>query len=196
MKLGLTGGIGCGKSTVVGLFAEAGFRTVESDEVVRDLLREDPAVREALRGRWGGRVFTDGGETDRKAIAAIVFGDEDELSWLESLLHPRVRKVWTGRLAASPGADWLVEIPLLFEKRLETEFDFTVCVSSPDAVVDARMGGRGFSGEEIERRRRKQLPLEAKRIRADYVISNAGSLQFLKRQTTQLIEDLRDLPTA
>jgi len=191
MRVGLTGGIGCGKTTVVGFFREAGFRTVESDGIVRELLADDAELREALEGRWGREVFGGDGSVDRKAIARRVFGDEAELRWLEARLHPKVRERWTRALAAEPEADWLVEIPLLFEKRLETEFDFTVCISSPDDVVESRMRDRGYSGREIELRRRRQMPLEQKRTRADFVLSNAGSLEFLNTQTTRLIGDLR-----
>lgn len=187
MKLGLTGGIGCGKSTVVGLFEEAGWRTVESDALVRELLAEDGGVQARLRERWGGAVFAADGSVDRKAVAHQVFGDEAELKWLESVLHPLVRERWEAAVAEDPEGLWLVEIPLLFEKRLETRFDLTVCVESPPDVVETRMKARGYTGVEIEQRRERQMPLEEKIKRADHLISNAGSLEFLKRQTTRLI---------
>jgi dephospho-CoA kinase len=187
LKIGLTGGIGCGKSTVVKLFAEAGWRTVETDAIVRGLLAKDETVHAALRTRWGAAVFDVDGSVDRKSVAAQVFADEAELVWLEALLHPLVRGVWEGALAEAPEADWLVEIPLLFEKRLETEFDLIVCVTSPPDVVESRMVHRGYSGVEIEQRRQRQMPLEEKARRADCVISNAGSLEFLKQQTKRFI---------
>lgn len=193
MKLGLTGGIGCGKSTVVGFFKEAGWLTIESDAVVRTLLAEDLEVQAELRGRWGAAVFSEDDSVDRKAVAARVFGDPGELQWLETLLHPLVRTHWEGALAEKPEGLWLVEIPLLFEKRLETRFDLTVCVSSPPRVVDERMLTRGYTGAEIAQRRERQMPLEEKIERADYLISNAGSLEFLKRQTTTLIERISTL---
>lgn len=190
MKLGLTGGIGCGKSTVTRLFKEAGWRALESDKIVADLQAEDGSVQAALRGRWGDAVFTDEGAVNRRAIAERVFQDEGELSWLEQLLHPRVREVWQGAVEAEPGADWLVEIPLLFEKRLETAFDLVVCVASPSDVVKIRMAARGYTGEEVECRRRRQMPLDEKMRRADYVITNAGQLDFLEEQTMRLIAQL------
>ncbi len=189
LKIGLTGGIGCGKSTVVQLFAEAGWRTIESDAVVRGLIESDASLHDAFRRRWGSEVFLATGGPDRKAIAAKVFADEAELRWLEGLLHPLVRGAWKGALEAEPGANWLVEIPLLFEKRLETEFDLTVCVVSPPDVVETRMVRRGYTGAEVEQRRLRQMPLEEKAKLADRVLSNAGSLEFLKRQTHRLIEE-------
>ena len=190
MKVGLTGGIGCGKSTVVGFFREAGWQTLESDKIVAELLSGDADIQAALRDRWGATVFTSGGEVDRRAIATRVFQDEEELRWLEQLLHPRVRESWQGALAAMPEANWLVEIPLIFEKRLETAFDLTVCVASPVDVVEIRMASRAYSGEEVERRRQRQMPLDEKMRRADLVITNAGSLEFLKDQTMRLIAQI------
>lgn len=190
MKLGLTGGIGCGKSTVTRIFRDAGWKTLESDKIVAQLLAEDAAVRSALRERWGEAVFSAQGELDRKAVAARVFADEAELGWLEALLHPQVRKIWQGAVTADPRARWLVEIPLLFEKRLETAFDLVVCVASPPDVVEIRMAARGYTGEDVERRRRRQLPLDEKMRRADYVITNAGHLEFLEDQTMRLIAQL------
>ncbi|WP_162027613.1 MULTISPECIES: dephospho-CoA kinase [unclassified Lentimonas] len=187
MKIGLTGGIGCGKSTVVQLFAEAGWRTVETDAVVRDCLADDSEVHVALRERWGESVFDADGAVDRKAIAGRVFTDSGELAWLEALLHPIVRRAWESAIAEEPEAHWLVEIPLLFEKRLETEFDLIVCVTSPSEIVEHRMVHRGYSGEEIKQRRLRQMPLEEKARRANCVISNAGNLEFLKQQTKRLI---------
>ncbi len=190
MRVGLTGGIGCGKSTVVGFFREAGWRTLESDRIVAELLSGNAEVQAALRARWGRAVFTQAGELDRRAIGRRVFQDEAELSWLEQLLHPRVRTHWQGAVAAGPELDWLVEIPLLFEKRLESAFDLTVCVCSPSQVVVVRMAARDYSAEEVERRRQRQMPLDEKMRRADHVITNAGSLEFLNDQTMRLITQI------
>ena len=176
---------------MVKLFADAGWKTIESDAVVRGILSDSEVVQAALRAHWGEVVFLSTGEVDRKAIAAIVFRDDAELIWLETLLHPLVRAEWLNQLAAEPEHDWLVEIPLLFEKRLETEFDLTVCVISTPDVVEARMVCRGYTGAEVEQRRLRQMPLQEKAQRADRVISNTGSLEFLKRQTHRLIEEIQ-----
>ena len=192
MKVGLSGGIGCGKSTVLGFFREAGWRTVDSDAVVRELLATDAEVQARLRSRWGGVVFADGA-VDRGALAKRVFGHEGDLKWLEELLHPLVRESWLASIDQAPDSNWLVEIPLLFEKRLEIHFDLTVCVSSPPDVVADRMVVRAYSEAQIEQRRKQQMPLEEKIERADFLISNAGSLEFLKQQTTRLIEQITAL---
>lgn len=191
MKIGLTGGIGCGKSTVAGIFAEAGWKTHSSDAIVRDLLAGSDSLQMALQERWGKAVFSEAGEVKRRDIAKIVFNDSKELEWLESLLHPLVRAEWSGALKFEPDANWLVEMPLLFEKRLETEFDLTVCITSTPDVVEARMVRRGYTGAEVQLRRIRQMPLHEKAQRADRVVSNAGSLEFLKQQTLRLITELQ-----
>lgn len=188
MNVGLTGGIGCGKSTVVGFFREAGWRTMEADAIVRELLNEDVSIQEALGARWGDLVFTKEGQIDRRAVAARVFQDASELRWLESKLHPMVRQRWSSMLAETVDRHCLVEIPLLFEKRLESQFDLTVCVSCPRKLVENRMVARGYSAAEIAQRVDQQMPLEKKTELADFLISNAGSLEFLKRQTTRLLQ--------
>jgi len=191
MNLGLTGGIGCGKSTATERFAAEGWRTLQADAIVRDLLRDDAAVRAALAERWGASVWRDDGAVDRRAVAAKVFADEAELAWLEELLHPRVRRVYESAMEAEPAANWVVEIPLLFEKKLETRFSFVVCVSCSCEAMRRRMRRRGFSDDALERRRSRQSPLEDKRRRADFVLSNSGSLEFLERQIETLDERLR-----
>jgi dephospho-CoA kinase len=187
LKVGLTGGIGCGKSTVVRLFAAAGWRTLEVDAIVHELIQRDACVHQALCERWGDSILRDG-VVDRKAIAARVFPDPEALKWLEELLHPLVRAVWVGAIEAAPEANWLVEIPLLFEKRLESQFDLTVCVTCPQDLVVTRMLNRGYTEAQVEQRRSRQLPLEEKAKQADRVITNAGGLEFLERQTLRLIE--------
>ena len=189
MKVGLSGGIACGKSTVLGFFREAGWQTVDSDAVVRELLATDAEVKTQLRSRWGEVVFTDGA-VDHAAVAKRVFGNEGDLKWLEELLHPLVRESWLASIAQAPNANWLVEIPLLFEKRLETRFDLTVCVASPPDMAADRMVARAYTKEQIEQRRNQQMPLDEKMELADYLISNAGSLEFLKQQTTRLIKQI------
>lgn len=188
MNVGLTGGIGCGKSTVVGFFREAGWRTLEADAIVRDLLAQDAGLQAELRGRWGDSVFRSDGCVDRKAVAARVFKDSAELRWLESQLHPLVRQRWAAMLAETVDRHCLVEIPLLFEKRLETHFDLTVCVACPRNLVEERMVARGYSSAEVAQRVNQQMPLETKSELADHLISNAGNLEFLKRQTMRFIQ--------
>ena len=191
LKVGLTGGIGCGKSTVVQFFAAAGWSTLQADAIARGILTENNVVQAALRERWGEAVFQSDGAIDRKMIAKRVFGNATELAWLEALLHPLVRNVWKTAILEASQLNWLVEIPLLFEKKLELNFDFVVCVISPSKVVEDRMFHRGYTVDEIRQRRRHQMPLEEKVRCSDYVISNAGNIDFLERQTQRLIRQIQ-----
>ena len=191
MKLGLTGGIGCGKSTVAALFKEVGWQTIDSDSIVRELLTEDQDVQDQIRKHWGDKVFTQDDLIDRKAVAALVFSDKSELKWLENLIHPVVQERWKSYLEGAPELAWLVEIPLLFEKRLENNFDLTVCVYSSTDISEVRMINRGYTKSEISQRRKQQMPIDEKVERADHVISNTGSFEFLKLQIKKLIEQTK-----
>ncbi len=194
MKIGLTGGIGCGKSTVVELFAKLGWSVLQTDIIVRDLLDHDAQVRLALRERWNEKVICPDGSVDRKAIAKLVFNDDYELAWLESLLHPQVRAIWKTTLAKAPNKYWLVEIPLLFEKKLETKFDSTLCIECDPGTSESRRSLEGHSKTETRQRRHRQMSLEEKIRRSDYVISNSGSLEFLKLQIQRFNQQIKRLP--
>ena len=151
--------MGCGKSSVAGFFAESGWSVLSADALVQALLASNEVVIGAVRERWGAAVFDAEGRVDRSAVAEVVFAEPGELEWLEALLHPRVREQWLAAMDGDPGLNWVIEIPLLFEKRLEKEFDFSVCVTCPEAIVIARMALRGFSKVAIEQRSKRQMAL-------------------------------------
>lgn len=186
MVVGLTGGIGCGKSTAAGFLAGFGFGRVDTDQIVRTLLRDDPAVIAGVRREFGTGVFTAAGAIDRHRVAAVVFPDPAALRRLEAILHPRVRAIWKAAVAQRPPENWVVEIPLLFEKGLEKEVDFTVCVASDPAVQAQRLASRGLAPQEVVQRNARQLPLALKIERADFVLTNNGSLAFLRDQVVRL----------
>lgn len=190
MVIGLTGGIGCGKSTAAGMFEKLGWGRIETDEIVRDLLRGDAEVAGAIRHAFGAGVFGPNGGVDRRLMAAVVFPDPAALGRLEAILHPRVRAAWKARVAQPVPENWIVEIPLLFEKGLEKEFDFTVCVASDPAVQAQRLASRGLPPQEAAQRIARQLPLAQKIERADFVITNNGSLAFLHDQVLRLAHQL------
>ncbi len=190
MVIGLTGGIGCGKSTTARLFEDLGWGRVESDEIVRSLLRADASVIESVCCEFGPCVIGQDGAVDRRVLAAVVFPDPLKLRRLEAILHPRVRTAWKAMVARSEPTHWIVEIPLLFEKGLEKEFDFTVCVASDPGVQAERLASRGLQPQEASQRIARQLPLAQKIERADFVLTNNGSLDFLRDQVTRLTHQL------
>jgi dephospho-CoA kinase len=190
MILGLTGGFGCGKSTAARLFAEWGFRHVDSDIIVREQVLPSPAVSSAIRGRYGDRVFLETGQVDRPALARIVFADDTERLWLENLTHPQFLEIARGLLRSHPGSDWVLEVPLLFEISLENWFDFTVCVACDGASQLARLEQRGLDRALAEQRISKQLPLARKIELSDFVLWNDGSTGFLKSQVDRIVDSL------
>ncbi|MEC7274448.1 MAG: dephospho-CoA kinase, partial [Verrucomicrobiota bacterium] len=124
-------------------------------------------------------------------VAALVFSYKSELKWLENLIHPVVQERWKSSLEGAPELAWLVEIPLLFEKRLETNFDLTVCIYSSSVISEARLINRGYTKSEISQRREQQMPIDEKVERADHVISNTGNFEFLNLQIKKLIEQTK-----
>lgn len=191
MLLGLTGGIGCGKSTAARFFVEAGFRRIDTDEVIKNEVHAQPEVIAALRLKFGSDALTPDGQINRPAVAKIVFADVDALRWLEELTHPRLRALLRTKLAEHPEMDHVVEVPLLFEKHLENWFDFTVCVSTTSQLQLARLEERGLPRALAEQRISKQLPLAQKIELADYVLLNDGSPEFLRDQINRLVAELR-----
>lgn len=188
--VGLTGGMGCGKSTAAAQFAVRGFQPLDADQVVRDELLPNPEVASAIRARLGPAMLAADGSVRRDSLAEKVFNDPVELAWLEELLHPRLLARWRELFAASRGTAFIVEVPLLFEKRLENWFDFTVCVTTDSASQLRRLERRGISPEFSRLRLAKQLPLARKCEMADYVLLNDGTPEFLREQVDALANRL------
>ena len=114
MILGLTGGFGCGKSTAAKLFAEWGFRHIDSDIIVRERVLPSEPVTTAIRARYGDKVFQPTGLVDRSSLARIVFADDSERLWLENLTHPGFFAIARGLFRENPGLDWIVEVPIFW----------------------------------------------------------------------------------
>ncbi|MDR2845142.1 MAG: dephospho-CoA kinase [Puniceicoccales bacterium] len=193
MRIALTGGIACGKTTAAAVFAKHGCATLSTDALAHAVLDSAPVAAQ-LRTRYGTGVFAPDGTVSRRALGEIVFADGTEKDWLENLVHPEVNRRWQARLAAEPGADWLVEIPLLFEKKLETGFDFTVCVHATQETQLRRMASRGWDAQQAQSRLQAQWPLEEKVRRADFCLFNEGSLLFLEQQILALLSLARRQP--
>lgn len=191
MIIGITGGMGCGKSAVAALFEREGFRRLDSDALVRERVLTSPDVVARIEAKFGREVLTSDGAVDRARLAQRIFADEAARQWLEELTHPRLFELWRDALAAAPEVNWAVEVPLLFEKSLENWFDFTVCVACAPAQQLARLEQRGLPHALAEQRISKQLPLARKIELADFVLWNDGSVQFLQDQVTELIRSLQ-----
>jgi len=191
MIVGLTGGMGCGKSTAALAFEARGFRRLDSDVLVRQQVLRDPAIIAGLSTRYGPSILDQTGAVERRRLAEIVFADGEELHWLEELTHPAVFALWRAAFAEAPLAAWIVEVPLLFEKGLEIWFDFTVCVACSPAQQLARLERRGVPRSLAGQRISKQLPLAQKIERSDIVLWNEGSTEFLQAEIDHLADTLR-----
>jgi dephospho-CoA kinase len=188
--VGLTGGIGAGKSEALAAFERLGAATLSTDRVAHDLL-DDDEVRGALIERWGEEIAR-GDRVDRDGVSEIVFNDPGELAWLESVTHPRVgAHVLEWRQSLDPEVRVaVVEVPLLFEAAMEDAFDATVVVIADDELRDRRLRERGQGG--LEGREARQLDQTEKASRADHVIRNDASLEELESEVKRVIEQLSE----
>jgi len=190
--VGLTGGPGAGKSTALAALERLGAATLSTDAVVHELY-ESPDLRNAVLARWGEEVAPDG-VVDRGAVAARVFAVEREREWLEGQLWPRVRARvadWRQEVTARepPPAAAVVEVPLLFEARMEGVYDATVAVTADEQMRAARAAERGHVG--AGERAARQLPQEEKARRATFTVDNTGTVQELERQLSTVLDRLR-----
>jgi dephospho-CoA kinase len=190
--VGLTGGLGSGKSEALAACERLGAATLSSDAVVHELLGTEE-VRDLLRERWGDGVVADD-EVDRAAVASIVFERPQELTWLEGELFPRVAMrtaAWRAELEGrDPPPDIaVVEVPLLFEAGREGFFDATIAVVADEALREERAAARGHEG--VAGREGRQLTQEEKAARADFVVHNHGSLAELEDTVGAVLDQLR-----
>jgi dephospho-CoA kinase len=189
IAVAITGGIGAGKSEALLAFARHGAATVSSDEIVHRLLHEDEDVRRQLIERFGEGILDDIGQIDRGAIAGRVFGDREQLEWLERLLHPRVSQEyldWREQLGRLPNPPQVAvtEVPLLYEVGGEKRFDKVVLVTAPPELRAERSEAAG------ELRENRLIPDEEKAKRADFVYVNDGALQELDAFVADVMQAL------
>ena len=190
MVIGITGGMGCGKSTVARLFEPHGFTRMDSDEVIRTQVLTDKAVIEKIVNRYGQGMLAENQSIHRGRLASVVFENDLEREWLENQLHPRLFAVWREAFGTYPRWSWVIEVPLLFEKQLENWFDFTLCVTTTAENQWVRLEKRGMTRAQAELRISKQLPLARKVELADFVIGNDGTTDFLRLQVERLVRRL------
>ncbi|WP_233243882.1 MULTISPECIES: dephospho-CoA kinase [Solirubrobacterales] len=179
--IGLTGGLGAGKSTALAALQRLGAVTLSTDAVVHELYADDE-VRDLVVQRWGPEVAPDG-VVDRQAVARAAFAAPEERQWLEQLLWPRVgARVVAFRQAAQdadpPPVAAVVETPLLFEAGMEGAYDATVAITAPEEVRAARAAARGHAA--VDERASRQLTQEEKAARATHHVVNDGDVAQLE----------------
>jgi dephospho-CoA kinase len=189
--VGLTGGLGAGKSTALELLAELGAATLSTDAVVHELLATDE-LRELVVERLGSDVATEAG-LDRSRVAERVFADDEARAWLEATLWPRVGARVADWRTGLEGADpqpraAIVEVPLLFESGMEGVFDATIAVVADEALREQRAAARGNAS--AAERAGRQLTQDEKAARADHAIRNDGSVDALRSALAAVLDRL------
>ncbi len=184
--IGLGGGIGSGKSRVARILTDLGAAWINADDLAREAFLADD-VKNAIRSLWGEQVFLPDGQVDRRAIAARVFASRSDLRRLEMVIHPwiarRRARIFTTLAQRQDLMAFVADSPLLFEANLDAECDFVLFVDCRlDIRVQRLAASRGWSPQELARREARQLPLDFKRDRADYVVNNNSDADTLARE--------------
>jgi dephospho-CoA kinase len=183
MKIGLTGGIGSGKSTVAAMFAKLGAVVIDADAISRELVEPgQPALHELVE-EFGDGIIAADGSLRRSELARIAFQDSTATQRLNSIMHPLIRAETERRLAAAGDCDVvLYDMPLLFETGQEQLVDVVVVVDVPEAMQVRRAVGRGLDEEDVRRRMQVQVSRSMRVTEADFVIDNSGSRRDTERQ--------------
>ena len=193
LLVGLTGGIGSGKSTVARMLEERGAVVFDADLLAREAVEPGTPGHTAVLERFGADVLAPGGELDREALASIVFADPSARRDLEQIVHPEVRRLFAEGSEAYRDTDRIVvfSAPLLVESGMHTAFEILVVVSATVATqIERLMRQRGMSEAAIRARIDAQAPLEDKAAVADFLVDNGGTLAELESQVERLWHDL------
>jgi dephospho-CoA kinase len=193
MKVGLTGGIGAGKSTVADLFSKRGAVVIRSDELARQVIEpQTPGFKQVI-SRFGNEIVNDEGSIDRAKLAQVVFNDDVALKDLENIVHPLVRER-TNRLMSEQTSETIIvnEIPLLLEKKMESLFDFLVIVISSEKNRLERLSQKGVSEDQAKARMAKQVNDQDRKAAADFLIVNDGNLDQLEADVQKIWQTLQE----
>ena len=193
LRVGLTGGIGSGKSTVSVLLAERGAVVIDADQLAREVVAPGTPGLAAIVEAFGSEVVATDGALDRQALGAMVFGDDTARRTLEEIIHPRVRaRAVALEARAAPGAIVVHDIPLLVETGQHVTFDVVVVVDVPVRTqIDRLVSQRGMSSDEAETRIAAQATREQRTGAADLVVDNAGPRTDLAERVDELWAELR-----
>jgi dephospho-CoA kinase len=191
--LGLTGGIGMGKSTVASVFAEMGVAVADTDQLAREVVQHGQPAWHEIASRFGPQYFCPDGTLNRSALGALVFADPTARECLENITHPRIRCLWQAQVKSwhSQGRPLaVVVIPLLFETKAESSFNAVICVACQPATQWARLRDRGWTDPQIEQRLAAQLPIRAKVDRAQFVLWNEAAPSLIRPQLESMLRSL------
>ncbi len=181
LVVGLTGGIGAGKSSALAAFKRLGAKTVALDEIANEVVRPGRCAYQDILGAFGAGVLDPQGRIDRARLARLVFDRPARLRRLEAITHPIILREMRRRIRRARGVV-IVDVPLLFEGAHEGEFDLTMLISTPATIRLRRLISRGMSRALALRRMRAQLTDRVKAPRADIVLPNAGRREEFSRR--------------
>jgi len=193
MKVGLTGGIGAGKSTVADLFSQKGAVVIRSDELARQVIEPQTPGFQQVIDRFGKEFVNSEGYIDRVKLAQIVFQDDAALKDLENIVHPLVRSK-TNQIMDQHTSETIIinEIPLLLEKKMELLFDFLVIVISSEKNRLERLTLRGLTTDQASARMSKQVSDDERKAAADFLIVNDGNLDQLEADVEKIWQTLQE----
>ena len=191
--LGLTGGIGMGKSTAAEFLRTRGAQIVDTDELARQLVQPGQPALTEIQTEFGKKVIAPDGQLRREELARIVFADAAARKKLETILHPRIRERWLAQVEIwrrENRALAIVVIPLLFETRAESHFNKIICVACSAVTQHERLLARGWTPDQIKQRLAAQWPVEQKISRADFVVWTDGALDAPAQQLERIFVKL------
>ena len=187
MYLGLTGGIGSGKSTAARMFSDLGAIVIDADAIAKEVLEPGQVGYESVVNNFGEEILDSSGNIDRVVLAGKVFGDTTKLKELEEIVHPAVaNKVAQIRESLPAGAIIIYDTPLLIEKSLQQQFDQVIVVLAPEALRTQRLLARGLAQNDIIARMSNQATDEQRREIANYVIDNSSTLVMLREEVQKV----------
>ncbi|HEV2318501.1 MAG TPA: dephospho-CoA kinase [Verrucomicrobiae bacterium] len=189
--LGLTGGVGMGKSTAAGFFQECGVRLVDTDQIARELVQPGQPALNEIRMTFGNDLVSSDGQLRRDNLANLVFENSSARKQLEQILHPRIRKRWLAQVEKWRTENCtaaVVVIPLLYETDAATHFNKVICVACSEPSRHERLRARGWTDRQIQARIAAQLPVTDKIARADFVIWSEGALENHRCQVDCILE--------
>lgn len=191
MLIGLTGGIATGKSTVSQMFKQCGAQIIDADRIARDVVQPGTIGAKKVAERFGEDFFDEHGKLNRPKLAKLIFQNEDARKDLNGLLHPLIRQEMRLKTkdiqSQQPKAIIIWDVPLLYEGQLTDELEKVIVVYVPEYLQIQRLVQRDhLSQEEAKKRISAQMPIEEKKLLADYLIDNSGSYKNTERQVDQL----------
>ncbi|MBI4398777.1 MAG: dephospho-CoA kinase [Candidatus Omnitrophica bacterium] len=190
LLVGLTGGVGTGKSTAAGLFRRLGAQVFNLDTIAHQALKPDTPTAQAIQKRFGLRILDSCGRIERKKLAAVVFQSARKRKILESIVHPFVFRALEEKTRGKKGI-LVLEVPLLFETHFDKKMDVTIVVSARFRERLERLEDRHLGAAQLAARTQAQMPLAKKETLADFVIDNNGTRDRLKQQVVSIWKKLK-----